>query len=317
MPLAARTKKGVPRIAGAGVCCLDHIFIAPQIPWGGTAPVEEYRVQGGGLVGTALVACARLGASCLLFSFLSHDEVGAQVASELAAEGIRLEGVAGIPQGTSPFSFIHVDSCSGERTIFHRAAVGLERALLPDLGRVAECDVLLVDDYYPELALAAARKARQNGIPVVADLTVRLSKCRELFAEVNVLIAPRAFAAQIGRAEDLPGALQAIHGLGPETAMITLGRNGYVYSSAQGQGRGKAFKVAAVDTTGAGDAFHGAFAYGLARRWELARCAEFAAAVAAIKCTMPGGRTGLPTLPQTVHFLRRNGQLDWSDEETL
>lgn len=311
--MAARTKRKFPRIAGAGICCLDHIFVTPQIAWGGTARVEEYRVQGGGLVGTALVACARLGASCFLFSFLSHDEVGAQVASELAAEGIKLEGVAGIPQGTSPFSFIHVDSRSGERTIFHRPAAGLERAVLPDLDRIAECDVLLVDDYYPELALAAAGTAQKSGVPVVADLTVSLSKCPDLFREINVLIAPRAFAAQIGYAGDLPGALQAIHRLGPETALITLGREGYMYSSVDGRGKGKAFKVAVVDTTGAGDAFHGAFAYGLARRWEIERCAEFAAAVAAIKCTKPGGRTGLPTLPQTVHFLERNGRLDWSN----
>ena len=315
--MKARKKKEIPRIAGAGVCCLDHIFVAPQIPWGGTAPVEEYRVQGGGLVGTALVAAARLGASCFLFSFLSHDEVGAQVASELAAEGIKLEGVAGIPQGTSPFSFIHVDGRSGERTIFHRPAAGLERSLLPDLGRVAECDVLLVDDYYPELALTAARSARQNGIPVVADLTVNLNKCPDLFGEIDVLIAPRAFAGQLGYGDDCQEALQAIHRLGPKTAMITLGREGYIYSSPGGLGRGKAFKVAAVDTTGAGDAFHGAFAFGLARRWELPRCAEFAAAVAAIKCTKPGGRTGLPTLPQAIHFLRRNGRLDWSGPDTI
>ena len=314
--MAARTKPRLPRVSGAGVCCLDHIFVAPRIVWGGTAKVEEYRVQGGGLVGTALVACARLGATCFLFSFLSHDEVGAQVASELAAEGIKLEGVAGIPEGTSPFSFIHVDSRSGERTIFHRPAAGLERAVLPDLSRIAECDVLLVDDYYPDLALAAARTAHRAGVPVVADLTVSLNKCPELFPEISILIAPRAFAAQIGYAGDLPGALQAIHKLGPETAIITLGREGYLYSSPEGQGEGKAFKVAAVDTTGAGDAFHGAFAYGLAQHWEIQRCAEFAAAVAAIKCTKPGGRTGLPTFLQAVHFLKVNGRLDWSDMES-
>jgi sulfofructose kinase len=313
--LKARSRKKAPQIAGAGVCCLDYIFFAPQVQWGETAQVEESREQGGGLVGTALVACARLGASCLLFSFLSHDEVGVRIASELASEGIKLEGVAGIPQGTSPYSFIHVDSRSGERTIFHRAASGLERAVIPDLALVLECDVLLVDDYYSELALAAARTARRKGIPVVADLTMMPKKNLELFREINVLIAPRSFIAQIGYADDLPGALQAIHWLGPETALITLGKEGYVYSSPQGRGRGKAFKVEVVDTTGAGDAFHGAFAYGLARRWEIRRCAEFAAAVAAIKCTKPGGRTGLPALPQTIHFLRRNGRLDWRDFE--
>lgn len=310
-----RSKEKDPQIAGAGVCCLDYIFFAPQIPWGETAQVEDSRTQGGGLVGTAMVACARLGASCLLFSYLSHDEVGVQIASELAAEGIKLEGVAGIPQGSSPYSFIHVDSRSGERTIFHRAASGLDRAVPPDLDQIRECDVLMVDDYYPELALAAARTARQNGIPVVADLTMIPKKNLDLFREINVLIAPRSYAAQIGYAEDLPGALKAIHRLGPETAMITLGKKGYVYSSPQGQGRGKAFKVEIVDTTGAGDAFHGGFAYGLACGWDVARCAEFGAAVAAIKCTRPGGRTGLPTLPQTIHFLRRNGRLEWRNFE--
>jgi sulfofructose kinase len=313
--LKERSLKKAPQIAGAGVCCLDYLFFSPQVQWGETAQVEESREQGGGLVGTALVACARLGASCLLFSFLSHDEVGVRVASELASEGIKLEGVAAIPQGTSPYSFIHVDSRSGERTIFHRAASGLERTALPDLGLIQECAVLLVDDYYPELALAAARTARRQGIHVVADLTMMPKNNPDLFREVSVLIAPRSFAAQIGYAEDLSDALQAMHRLGPETAMITLGRQGYIYSSPEGRGRGKAFKVEVVDTTGAGDAFHGAFAYGLARRWEIRRCAEFAAAVAAIKCTKPGGRTGLPTLPQTIHFLRRNGRLEWSGFE--
>ncbi|MGB7297503.1 MAG: PfkB family carbohydrate kinase [Candidatus Aminicenantales bacterium] len=313
--MKARSRKKVPQIAGAGVCCLDYIFAAPQISWGETAQLEESRVQGGGLVATALVACARLGASCLLFSFLSHDEVGVRVASELTAEGIKLEGVAAIPQGKSPYSFIHVDSRSGERTIFHQAAFGLEGTVIPDLDRIQDCDVLVVDDYYPELAIEAARTARRKGIPVVADLTMMPKKNLEFFREISVLIAPRMFAAQIGYAEDLPGALQAIHGLGPETAMITLGKKGYVYSSPEGLGQGKAFKVEVVDTTGAGDAFHGAFAFGLAHGWEIGRCAEFAAAVAAIKCTKPGGRTGLPTLPQTIHFLRRNGRLDWSGFE--
>jgi len=70
--------------------------------------------------------------------------------------------------------------------------------------------------------------------------------------------------------------------------------------------------VDVVDTTGAGDTFHGAFAYGVARGWDTERCGEFAAAVAAIKCTMPGGRTGLPTLQKALEFLRSRGRLDWA-----
>jgi len=302
-----------PKIAGAGLCCLDHILIAPQIPWGESALVENYRLQGGGLVGTALVACARLGAECRIFSLLGVDEIGDRIASELADEGVALAGVARVPGGASPFSFIHVDEHSGERTIFHRRASGMKPAKLPDLGWIAQCDALLVDDYYPELALAAAKTAHENGVPVVGDvITFDAKKNEELFRHVTVLIAPRNFAARLGPEGDLPAALAAIHRLGPETALITLGADGWLWSAPRRQGKGEAFKVEVVDTTGAGDAFHGAFAYGLARRWEIERCAEFAAAVAAIKCTKTGGRTGLPALAQALDFLKKRGWLDWS-----
>lgn len=302
-----------PTIAGAGICCLDHILVAPQIPWGDTAQLEDYRTQGGGLVGTALVACSRLGAQCRMFSFLGDDEVGDHIAAGLVAEGISVAGIARICGGASPFSFIHVDSRSGERTIFHRAASATENVALPDLTWISRCDALLVDDYYPKLALAAARTAQKKGIPVVADVTMISQKNLEFFRNISILIAPRKFAAQIGYADDLPGALDAIHGLGPKIALITLGAEGWVSSTPEGKSKGEAFKVEVADTTGAGDAFHGAFAFGLTRGWGIERCAEFASAVAAIKCSKPGGRTGLPSLSQAIVFLKRKGRLDWRD----
>ena len=79
------------------------------------------------------------------------------------------------------------------------------------------------------------------------------------------------------------------------------------FSAPSGRGSGKAFEVDVVDTTGAGDTFHGAFAFGVACGWQIAKCAEFASAVAAINCTKPGGRTGLPTLDQTSEFLKARG----------
>lgn len=305
-------ERKIPKIAGAGICCLDHILVAPQVAWGDTAQLEDYYTQGGGLVGTALVACARLGAECRLFSFLGDDEVGDHIAAELVAEGVKLAGVARICGGASPFSFVHVDRASGERTIFHRQASGMNTAELPDLDGISRCDALLIDDYYPHLALAAAKIANKHGVPVIADVTSRPEKNTELFRNITVLIASRTFAEQLGSADDLSSALEAIHRLGPKIAVITLGAGGWTYSTPEGKNRGGAFKVDVVDTTGAGDAFHGAFAYGLARQWETARCVEFASAVAAIKCTKPGGRTGLPSLPQAIIFLKRKGRLDWS-----
>jgi sulfofructose kinase len=311
-PKPAEKREGVPSIAGAGIACLDYIFVSRRPAWGETAQVEDSLVQGGGLVGTALVACARLGAKCRLYSFLSHDETGTRIAAELAREDIRLDGVVAIPSGSSPFSFIHVDGASGERTIFHHPATGVEKARVPDLSAIAKCQALLVDDYYPELALAAAKRAKECGVPVIADVATNPLRSEEFIRYVTVLISPISVAGRLRNSDDLAAALDAFRGLGPQVVVFTLGPDGWVFSGPTGRGRGKAFAVQVRDTTGAGDAFHGAFAYGVARGWEVGRCAEFSGAVAAIKCTRPGGRDGLPTLAQTIEFLEKNGRLDWS-----
>jgi sulfofructose kinase len=305
-------KAPVPKIAGAGICCLDHILVAPQIPWGTSAHVEKYHIRTGGLVATALMTCARLGAECQLFSYLGDDEAGNRVAIGLAEEGVSLSGVNRSCGGSTPFSIIHVDRRSGERTIFHRSAFGIERKELPEFDWIATCDALLVDDYYPRLAQAAAHVAASKGIPVVADVTTNPRKHLDFFRNISVLIVPREFAAQIGFADNLSGALDAMHWLGPKTALITLGAEGWMGSIQGRKTRGAGFKVEVADTTGAGDAFHGAFAYGLARKWDTERCGEFAAAVAAIKCSRPGGAASLPSISEAVYFLKRNGRLDWS-----
>ena len=301
----------IPRIAGAGICCLDRLFVSRRPAWGEITPVDEVRVQGGGLTATALVAAARLGDEGLLLSYLGRDETGDIVASELEAEGIDLAGVVRAGGVRSPFSFIHVDRETGERTIFHHHARGTEEAGFPDLSPIAACDALLVDDYYPRLARAAAEFAARAGVPVVADVVSDLDRDLGFLRFADVLIAPRKFASRLGRADDLDAALEAIHALGPATAVITLGAEGWVYSARGAKGRGRAFEVEVVDTTGAGDAFHGAFAHGLARKWSVDRAAEFAAAVAALKCGRIGGRTGLPSLAATLEFLRARGRLDW------
>ena len=126
--------------------------------------------------------------------------------------------------------------------------------------------------------------------------------------------SPRGFTPSAVEGESRGGceeALELLHSYGARIAVVTAGGRGCWYSAGGERGHCKAFEVEVVDTTGAGDVFHGAFAYALARGWEVARCVEFSAAVAALKCGKLGGRTGIPTLPQTLEFLRANGRLDW------
>jgi sugar/nucleoside kinase (ribokinase family) len=304
------TKDRPLRIVGAGICCLDHIVVAPAIPWGDTARVREYCVQGGGLVATALVACARLGARTELLSMLGGDVVAGQILDELEDEHVSTRHVVRFPDGASPFSFIHVDEKTGERTIFHRGATGLAWQRTNE-DAITGAHAVLVDDYYPDLVRDVTAVARAHRVPIVADTTPSAANA-DWIRNVDVLIAPRHYLRAGGFGDDVDRALDAIHAMGPATAVITLGADGWAASDAAGRTRGTAFTVNVVDTVGAGDVFHGAYAFGLARGWTTPQCAEFASAVAAVKCTRVGGRTGIPTLEKTLGFLRTHSANDWT-----
>lgn len=294
-----------PLIVGAGIACIDHVAVSPQVHWGETSDVEEFATLGGGLTGTALVACARLGARARIASLLARDWTGERIAKGLREEGVETDALRWFETGESPFSFVHVDSASGERTIFHRRAQGLSWNDAPFSGFEGAAAMVL-DGYYPDLARAAVAWAKAHGVPTVAD-TLPTPENREWLSQVTVLIAPEE--ALGGDSEER--ALDAIHDFGPGTAVITRGARGWTASDAKGRYRGDAFAVPVIDTLGAGDVFHGAFAFALAREWETPRCAEFASAVAALKCTQRGGRAGIPSLDAALGFLRQHSQNNW------
>ncbi|HPO12870.1 MAG TPA: PfkB family carbohydrate kinase [Candidatus Hydrogenedentes bacterium] len=293
------------RIVGAGIACLDYIVAAPQVPWGDTAHVSAFCIQGGGLVATALVACARLGAETTLYSLLGDDEITASILAELHEENVGTQGVRKIPGGASPFSFIHVNEQDGERTIFHRPGQNLTWPADERFPHLENADAMLVDHCYPDLALAAVNEACARNVPVIAD-TEPEEKHHAWLEGVNVLIAPHHFADRLGFTGNPEKALAAIHAFGPDIAVITLGSKGWVCSDGTNITFGKAFPVNVVDTLGAGDVFHGAFAFGWAQHWDAPRCCEFASAVAALKCTKPGGRAGIPDLATTLEFIEKN-----------
>ena len=203
-----RASSRSPRIAGAGVCCLDSIFVAPAVVPGGTGPVKDFHVKGGGLVAAALVAAGKLGAHTALFGMVGDDETGDRVLEGLDAHGVSTNGVARIAGGASPWSLVHIDEDTGERTIFHRAAQDLAwpGAGLDGLG---EADVLLIDDYYPDLAVAAATVARERDLRVVADM-VPGEQNQHLLVHVDVLIAPSDVLRLPGIDGDTGKALDAI-----------------------------------------------------------------------------------------------------------
>jgi sulfofructose kinase len=299
------------RVAAVGLACLDFLALARQVPVGATGPMQRLLIQGGGLTATAAVAMARLGANVRMLTRVGDDEIGRRILDELRDEGVDLAGSAVIAGAATPCSVVMVDPESGDRTIYYFGGAGAERdRTAPDVSFVSSSKALVVDAFWREAALAAAKAARGAGVPVVADFAPG-ADVEELAGLVDVFIVPESWAKARGGASGHDEALRLLHSYGARIAVVTAGRLGCWYSSGNESGHCPVFDVQVVDTTGAGDVFHGAFAYGLARGWAVARCVEFAAAVAALKCRELGGRTGIPRLAETLDFLRANGRLNW------
>jgi sulfofructose kinase len=297
-------------VFGIGVACLDYLLQVPrlsQVPHG--CDLQTLKLQGGGMTATAMVAVARLGGQAELWTVLGQDHHGDVIMSELIEEGIDVSQIAQLPGLRSPFNFVLVDGETGER-VFLKPDVDWGRAwtdldIVPDLSRVDAAGALLVDGHWRQMAVPALQRARQRGMPTCGDI-VSIARYEDLLPLIDYLIVPRHAAEEAAGAvagEAGPRALEALAEFGARMVVVTLGAEGTLYMVDGEVYNLPAFEVQIVDTTGAGDVFHGAFAYGLARGWQPHQLVMFSSAVAALKCTQLGGRTGIPDLKQVQRFL--------------
>jgi sulfofructose kinase len=296
----------VPRVIGVGLACLDYLLLVPdleQVPRG--CRLRGFKRQGGGMVATALVAVARLGGQAELWTALGQDFHGDVILEELAAENVELSQVVRRADQDSAFNFVLVDGRTGER-VFLAPDTGWDNGdahpdATVDPRRVDAAGALLVDGHWRPLALPALVRAREVGVPTCGDIG-RIGSNEDLLPLIDYLVVARhpaeEVAGQVG-----PGALEILASFGARMVVVTLGTEGAIYVAGEETDLLPAFDVQAVDTTGAGDVFHGAFAYGVAHGWKPRQLVVFASAVAALKCTQLGGRTGIPDLARVRRFL--------------
>jgi sulfofructose kinase len=290
------------RIVAMGLANLDLLGVLPAYPDKNSKNrVDPLVIQGGGPAATAIAAAAALGADTAFLGAIGDDDFGHLIARGLAELGVDLRGLVRVPGARSPLSFVAVDRSDASRTVFH--APGTAPPLDPeaiDWSLLDGAAVLLIDGRQPAAQLAAARRARAGGTTVLLDAERLDEPTRALLAVTDVCVASS------GIASDEPAAvLDHLAALGPTTVVVTLGEEGSIGRAGAGPlVRQPAFPVAAVDTTGCGDVYHGAFAVGLARRLDLAGCMELASAAAALKCRALGGRAALPSAAEIDAFLR-------------
>ncbi len=288
-----------------GHAALDRVFRVQNLPTGPTKMrALEYIESGGGMAANAAVAVARLGGQAEIWSRIGEDDVGVRIRAGLDSEGVDTRYVTRFDEARSSTSMIIVDD-RGERIVIGARDVQMPSSTgwLP-LERIAGVDVVLGDLRWMEAVRVVFGEARAANIPTVLDVDLGGREAvPELLQLTDFAIFAEPALVDLFPDTDLAGGLERAMLHGARHAGVTMGAKGYMWRDAFGGGHVDGFRVDAVDTTGAGDAFHGAFALGLAEGMPPLACARFAAAAAAMKCRRLGSRAGLPRRREVDRFL--------------
>lgn len=307
--------KQPPRILCAGGAVQDIIMRVETFPRAGEkVTASEFLITSGGQAGNAAVAVARLGAVTSYIGALGdeNDDVANTIIKTFAGENIDVSGAIRVPGARSSASLILIDA-SGEKMIATRRNQGLAEAAPKDAKAAVEnLDAVLLDNRYVNISMPICEAAKARGIPRVLDLDKPAPPDDPLVQGCTHVIASADAMRESTGLKDHAAALKKYGETYKGFLAVTDGPDG-VYWLDKGQSdlgtvrHLPAFKVEAVDTLGAGDTFHGGFAYRLAETGDEIDAMRFAAAAAAIKCTHFGGLMGAATRAEVEAFLKERG----------
>jgi sulfofructose kinase len=303
-----RWQRNKIQVVGLGQACIDYLGRVPCFPKeNAKAELSELVTQCGGPASTAMVTLARLEVPVSFIGVVSDDPFGSKIRENLIQEGVDVTSLKTRPNCTSQYAFIAVSADTGNRTIFWtRGSAPPLTAEEIDLKGFASARILHLDGLMMEASIEAADQARRLGLMVVLDAGTPREGSSGLVSRVDVLIASERFAADMtGQGVIDERSLQNLRKSGPRDVVITMGAKGSVGLGEDGLIRQASFPVKAVDTTGAGDVYHGAYIYGLLKGWPMGECMRFASAAAAIKCLRIGAQAGIPRLHDVAAFLKR------------
>lgn len=292
------------RVACVGITVMDRIYYVESLPTeGGKYVASHYTEVGGGPAATAAVAAAKLGAQVDFIGRVGDDDTGNSLLSELESLGVNTRYTRRYAGAKSSQSAIMVDA-QGERIIVNYPSPDLlhDADWLNDID-FSQWDVVLADVRWHEGAKRAFTLARRAGVMTVLDGDVTPQDIRELVALSDHAAFSEPGLKRLTGINDIEAALQKSQTLTNGHVYVTRGGDGCDWINHDALHHQPGFTVDVVDTTGAGDVFHGALAFSLAHGDPQEDAVRFASGVAALKCTRPGGRAGIPDYDQTRSFL--------------
>ncbi len=301
-------------VIGLGFCAHDHIGIIPRMPsFEDSVKMVKSSEQGGGPAATAIVTASKLGAKAGFLAKVADDQSGQFIINDFNKYNVNTSSMVIQPGKISHKIVVLVEKDTGKRSfISNDASVSLISPDEIDLKLIRNARFLHIDATN-KTTLFAAKEASKSGTRVVLDIDSPNKYFEEVVSYVDILIPSRMFYLDMFNEKITPlaAARELLH-YGPNEVIITLGKKGTACANQNDSFYVDAFSVEPViDTTGCGDVFHGGYIYGKRQRWNMKKSAQFASAVAALKCRAIGGRKGIPTLEENLEFLKRKLPDEW------
>ena len=284
-----------------GHACWDIFVRLPEYPAENSKTLTDTTDEsGGGPAANAAYLLAKWGVACGFAGRVGDDPFGRQVRAEFEAVGMDLLLLATVPNWPTPLAWITVNTANGSRTIIARKAPGADMHLDEAVARRPKPRALLLDGHETPASLQAL-KLWPAAISVQDAGTLRDGP-RQLAYAVGIVAASERFGLQWTNLPDLQTTacqtecLRLMYRDLRKPIIVTLGERGLIWTTDGGFNSLPAMRVKAVDTTGAGDIFHGALVYGLLKRMALPDALRLGSAAAALSVKRPGGRSSIPTL---------------------
>jgi len=297
-------------LVGVGLNATDTLLLVSKYPaLGGKIAFEREILSPGGQVASALATCGKLGLRTKYIGAVGDDERGRIQMASLRDAQMNLDDVEVRTGCPNQSAYIVIDRSTGERTIFwHRPdCLSIDPAhITPE--KIVGARMLHVDGHDTPAVARAARIAREHGIPVSVDVDNIYPGFDQVLASVDYLVGSTEFPVRWTGERDPFGALERIQDeYKMRVAAMTLGPHGALAREAGKFIYSPGFVVNCVDTTGAGDVFHGAFCYSVLKGFTVRDALEFSNAMAALNCTQLGSRGGIATA-QEAHALVERGE---------
>jgi sugar/nucleoside kinase (ribokinase family) len=299
-----------------GSCTFDLLLTVERVAGRDErVSASSARAGGGGPAATAGVALRRLGPDVALVSAVGDDVFGGVVRAELDREGIDVSEVQILDDTTSTISSVVIDATGARSMTAFTGCLGRIRLDRIDWQQLPVPRAVMLDGNNPALALAAAHWARGHGVPVLLDGgNIAPANLAPLLPLTDIFIPDIQSARRQLGGQGTPAEMcEAFAAKGPAIVCITLGEEGSVaWEKGELHSAEAAKGIRIVDTTGAGDNFHGAFQFCRLRGWDMARALAFCNAFAALTCRAIGGRSAIPTEAETERAIR-GARADASD----